>query len=213
MVRAPVRPPGPPSSTIRLTGCSFGVDARTRSISSTVCTLSAQPKNSNDGSASNSAASHASAAGSTMAFASMIRPTPKDRASCTCHGVASVIPHAPASSCRAHTCGAIVVLPCGASRTPADRAQSAITATFDSSAARSTVSSGVDIASRVGRVRRKSRTVLPHAWRGRPLCCGPSTRSSRAATAPLSITCVLLALRILQQTLRIMFVAASLQQT
>ena len=62
-----------------------------------------------------SAASHASAAGSTMALASMIRPTPKDRASCTCHGVASVIPHAPASSWRAHTCGAIVVLPCGAS--------------------------------------------------------------------------------------------------
>ena len=112
IVRAPVRPPGPPSSTIRLTGCSCGVDARTRSISSTVCTLSAQPKNSNDGSASNSAASHASAAGSTMALASMIRLTPKDRASCTCHGVASRFPTlrrraveptpaAPSSSCRA----------------------------------------------------------------------------------------------------------------
>jgi hypothetical protein len=75
----------------------------------------------------------------------MIRPTPKDRASCTCHGVANVRPHAPAVSCFAHTCGAIVVFACGASSTPADAAQSAITATFDSRAARSTVNRGVHI--------------------------------------------------------------------
>jgi len=75
----------------------------------------------------------------------MIRPTPKDRASCTCHGVANVRPQAPAVSCFAHTCGAIVVFACGASSTPADFAQSAITATFDSIAARSTVNKGVDI--------------------------------------------------------------------
>ena len=114
---------------------------------------------------------------------------PAATATHSCVPVATVIPHAPASSWRRQRSGAIVVLPCGARRTPADRAQSAITDMFDSSAARSTVSNGVDNRSRVGSVRKYSRAVWPHASRGRPLCCGPITRSSSAATAPLLITC------------------------
>ncbi len=113
----------------------------------------------------------------------MIRPTPNDRATCTCHGVARVMPHAPASSWRDQICGAIVVFPCGASSTPDDRAHSAITATFDSIAARSTVNNGVDNWSSLGPPARKSRTVWPHASWGKPLCCGPSIWSSSAATA------------------------------
>ena len=188
---------------------------RMRSISSTVCTLSAQLKNSNDGSASNSAASHASAAGSTIALASMIRPTPNDRASCTCHGVASVIPHAPASSCCAQTCGAIVVLPCGARRTPADRAQSAITDTFESSAA------AVDGQQRRGHLvqgrlgAQEFADGLAPRLPGKALVLrtehslverghGVLVDHVRALPSPL---------RILQHTLRIVFDGASLQQT
>src|SRR5258708_1552856 len=54
------------------------------------------------------------------------------------------MPHAPASSCRANSCGAIVVLPCGARSTPCSVQKRAIVAMLCSSASASSVINGAE---------------------------------------------------------------------
>src|SRR5690625_7057003 len=66
------------------------------------------------------------AAGWTRALARSTRGISQSRATEACQGVATVIPQAPASSCRRHSRRFMVVLPCGASSTPALRHQAAM---------------------------------------------------------------------------------------
>jgi len=60
----------------------------------------------------------------------------------SCCTLATVIPHAPAASCWAKICGAIVVLPCGASRTPVAAVKSRIQAWLCASAESRITASG-----------------------------------------------------------------------
>ena len=147
-------------------------------MAATASTLSTQHVNSNAGSAS-SVATQRRVTGSRHTFASMMRRMPNDRASCTCHPVASVIPHAPASSSCFQSCGAIVVLPCGASSSPRSDVQAAIVATLCAIAARSSVSSGVAKSLRRGSVARNSCSVIPHELGGNDFSCGDSSMAQR----------------------------------
>ena len=67
-------------------------------------------------------------------------PTLAQRASCCT--LATVIPQAPAASCCAKICGAIVVLPCGARSTPVTAVKSRIQAWLCASAESRITASG-----------------------------------------------------------------------
>ncbi|MFD0350324.1 hypothetical protein ACFQ0M_38480 [Kitasatospora aburaviensis] len=152
--RTPVRPPGPPSSTSTSTGHSAPAARSAPSICRTLSTESTQEAKANAGSAASSAASQPSPAGSSRVLASRIRRTPKARATRSCGRLARVMPWPPASSWACQSAGAIVVLPCGASATPALAHQSAMVRTLCSTAAPSRVSNGVPNPARVGPVAR-----------------------------------------------------------
>lgn len=75
-VRAPVRPPGAPSSTSTVMGRGTAVSASAATMASTVAVESAQVYTSRAGCSASRPASQRSPAGSTRALARMIRCTP-----------------------------------------------------------------------------------------------------------------------------------------
>ena len=129
-------------------------------------------------------ATHVMAWGSVRLLASWSRRTPNSRATISCAKLATVMPHAPRLSCSAHSCGAMVVFPCGASSTPWEAHQSASRSALARSAPSSSVSSGVWKSARTGFPARKSRWVLPWEVGGTALCRQSSRMSARRATLP-----------------------------
>jgi len=130
LVGAPT--PGPPAGAPRSTTTSTGRGARAspaRMISTPV-TESTKQISRNPSSRPSSAATHANPSGSTSSLASMIVDTPNARYSRMCPDRRRRDAHAPAASCRAMSCGASVVLPCGARETPRAAHQSAMRATL-----------------------------------------------------------------------------------
>ena len=98
-----------------------------------------------------------------------------------------MIAQAPAASCSAHSWGAIVVLPCGASAIPRSAHQAASTSRLWVIATRERESTGVGSCESRGAASSTSATVRPHSAGGIALW-RQSTRSSRsAATAVVSM--------------------------
>ena len=102
--------------------------------------------------------------------------------------VATVTPHAPASSWRASSCGAMCVLPCGASSTPRSRHHVAIVATLCVRAESSSTHSGPTAPSDSGRgpAAHTSAGVRPHHDDGMPLYRQSSGSSVSAVTRDAS---------------------------
>ena len=117
-----------PTSTQTSTGRSAPAAVSVDVISSTPRTESTQHTSVKSGCASSSAASQRNPAASTSSLARITSRTPNARKMRTWLMVAAVTAHAPASNWRASSCGAMCVLPCGASSTPRSRHHRAIVA-------------------------------------------------------------------------------------
>lgn len=138
---------------------------------------SAQQSTRSPSSAASSCASRRTAAASVTALAISTVATPASTATSACQGVATEIPHAPASSSRCHSAGAMVVLPCGASSTPCSRAQAKTVSSLCDSASACTVSTGVTRSERRRPASGTSERRSPAARAGKPFVQAPRTGS------------------------------------
>ena len=125
-VRQPVRPPGTPISSSAFNGRTRPFRSAWASISFNCGIESTRKCSSRSGVASFSCIACRMSSRPTSWLARMMRRKPTRTPRLTCCIVANVMPQAPDSICRANSCGAIVVLPCGASNTPVARVKSAI---------------------------------------------------------------------------------------
>ena len=97
------------------------------SISASCASESTRKWNSRSGCSSRQSDDFARSRASPTSWLAMItRRTPKRTQTPSCCTLATVMPQAPAASCCAKICGAIVVLPCGASSTPVAAVKSRI---------------------------------------------------------------------------------------